>query len=91
MRSQDLLSQFIWVNPHLTLQFIVDGKTLIRVHGHQSRLDQIPRLRCDLGALVHAGADRALCRSADRPRSGAAARDPAEISRSANSSRSSAA
>ena len=26
----ELLTQFIWVNPHLTLQFIVDGKTLIR-------------------------------------------------------------
>ena len=23
----DLLTQFIWVNPHLTLQFTVDGKT----------------------------------------------------------------
>ncbi len=26
----ELLNQFIWVNPHLTLQFTVDGKTLIR-------------------------------------------------------------
>jgi Histidine kinase-, DNA gyrase B-, and HSP90-like ATPase len=26
----DLLKQFIWVNPHLTLHFKVDGKTLIR-------------------------------------------------------------
>jgi hypothetical protein len=26
----DLLTQFIWVNPHLTLQFTVDGKTIIR-------------------------------------------------------------
>jgi hypothetical protein len=26
----DLLQQFVWVNPHLTLQFIVDGKILIR-------------------------------------------------------------
>jgi hypothetical protein len=26
----DLLKQFIWVNPHLTLQFTVDNKTLIR-------------------------------------------------------------
>ena len=25
----ELLTQFIWVNPHLTLQFTVDGKTLI--------------------------------------------------------------
>jgi DNA gyrase/topoisomerase IV subunit B len=27
---RDLLKQFIWVNPHLTLQFIVDRKTLFR-------------------------------------------------------------
>jgi DNA topoisomerase VI subunit B len=26
----ELLKQFIWVNPHLTLRFTVDGKTLIR-------------------------------------------------------------
>jgi DNA topoisomerase VI subunit B len=26
----DLLKQFIWVNPHLTLQFTVNGKTLLR-------------------------------------------------------------
>jgi hypothetical protein len=30
---KDLLAQFIWVNPHLTLQLIVDGKTLI---GHRA-------------------------------------------------------
>ena len=89
---KDLLSEFIWVNPHLTLPFRVDGKTLIDHRGHQSRLDQISRLRCDLGALVHAGADRALCRGADRSRSGAAARTSrGRKSRSANSLRSSAA
>ncbi len=27
---KDLLAQFIWVNPHLTLRFVVDGKTLIQ-------------------------------------------------------------
>jgi DNA topoisomerase VI subunit B len=26
----DLLTQYIWVNPHLTLQFVVNGKTSIR-------------------------------------------------------------
>ena len=28
----ELLTQFIWVNPHLTLRFVVDGKTLFDVH-----------------------------------------------------------
>jgi Histidine kinase-, DNA gyrase B-, and HSP90-like ATPase len=27
----DLLKQFIWCNPHLTLRFVADGKSLIRV------------------------------------------------------------
>jgi hypothetical protein len=26
----DLLKQFVWVNPHLTLQFTVDGKSVLR-------------------------------------------------------------
>ena len=35
----------------------------------QPGLDKIQGLRCDLGALVHAGAIRTLCRRVDRPRS----------------------
>lgn len=27
---RELLNQFIWVNPHLSLRFVVDGKTVIR-------------------------------------------------------------
>ena len=56
------------------LQFTVDGKTLFRLSRHQPRLDEISSLRCDLGALVFAGAIRALCRGADRTGSGTAAR-----------------
>ena len=77
----DLLRQFIWVNPHLTLQVHRGRQDRDPVERHQPELDEIPCLRCDLGALVQPRAIRALCRRADRPRSGAAARDPAEISR----------
>jgi hypothetical protein len=42
---RDLLKQFIWVNAHLTLQFIVDGKTILR---HRASNPQWTKYRaCD--------------------------------------------
>jgi hypothetical protein len=41
----DLLQQFIWVNPHLTLRFTVDGKT--RIHCKASNSDWTKYRACD--------------------------------------------
>jgi Histidine kinase-, DNA gyrase B-, and HSP90-like ATPase len=42
---KDLLREFIWVNPHLTLQFTVDGKTL--VHHRATNPDWTKYRACD--------------------------------------------
>ena len=42
---RDLLKQFIWVNPHLTLQFCVDRKTLLRHRA--SNPDWVKYRACD--------------------------------------------
>jgi hypothetical protein len=59
----DLLTQFVWCNPHLTLLLAKNGKTVL-LH-HATNPDWAKYRSCDatVRALVHARAVRALCRA----------------------------